>query len=335
MESIIENSETAPKVEETEKTPKTPIEASTEMSKEAADSTYSLIESLQLTPDARSVARSSSLNAPRNIPLPELPELQKDAEDAAEAYEQVHEGYEAQEKHVKIKETKDHDDNVKHNPLTVYRLLHFERTKIKQASDIMSSTSYASLSTVGYGSLFLSYVTARAAARGNAPQIAKLSSNLKSLSSLTSDWRTFYRVWGTMGTVDWALDLLTNPDKDIVLRYCDYTQAIAGVLYQVLEDIAYLGSKKVLKLSAATETKLWVVSCYFWATHVFVEFARLARTPRTGDWNTRMLVNLAWLPLTIHWSTETGFLNDGQVGFLGSAAYLPTAINNWRAFFCK
>jgi Peroxisomal biogenesis factor 11 (PEX11) len=295
------------------------------------DSTYSLIEASQFTPENDSESSRPSpigkksvenFNVPPKIPLPDLPESDSKLSDENHAHE---------EKALE-KPYKKHTDN----PIALYRLLHLQRSKIKEASEIMSSSTYATLSSIGYGSLFLSYLASRLAAASIPTlsiDLAKLSAQLKSLSSLISDWRTFYRVWGTMGTIEWAIGLFENPDKDIIIRYCDYTQAVAGVLYQVLEDLAYLASKKVIRLSGAAQTKLWVVSCYFWATHVFVEFAKLARSPRTDNWERRLMVNLVWLPLTIHWSTESGFLNDGQVGFLGSVAYLPTTVNNWRAFF--
>lgn len=291
------------------------------------DSTFSIIEASQdsLKNEVGSVEEPNekSIKEPSNQMFEDLKEHSE------------HSSFDLSQRDSAFEEEKQTESKKKvtnNHPVALYRMLLLQRSKIKQASEIMSGSTYATLSSIGYGSLLLSYMASKAATQTTL-NLTKLSAQLKSLSSLSSDWRTFYRVWGTMGTVEWAIDLFENPHQDTIIKYCDYIQAIAGVVYQSLEDLAYLASKNVINISGQTQNKLWIISCYFWATHVFVEFAKLARSPRTDDWHKRLLVNFAWLPLTIHWSTEKGFLNDGQVGLLGSIAYMPTAIDNWRGFF--
>lgn len=76
--------------------------------------------------------------------------------------------------------------------------------------------------------------------------------------------------------------------------------------------------------------------------HVVLDLVRLWREasllkvkkPRTEEeisdretlweakWRREMVVNMAWAPLTLHWSLEKGFVNDFWVGLLGSVAGL-------------
>ncbi|ANB13012.1 conserved fungal protein [Sugiyamaella lignohabitans] len=208
---------------------------------------------------------------------------------------------------------------------SLYSILIKLRTFLRKLSAIAANHMDPTLSTIGYSSLLLSAIV-------KATPTRSLSSNFRSLYSMISDFRMFLRLWGTLSVAEWTVDTLADPGSDDpLIKFCTYIQAIAGTLYQLLEDLAYLSSKKVISLSAPTEGKIWIVSCYFWALHVQLELIKIFRRKWQGEKNllTSFIVNLAWLPLTVHWSTESGFLQDHHVGFFGTLASAPRVIPHW------
>ncbi|KAK0621185.1 hypothetical protein B0T17DRAFT_533208 [Bombardia bombarda] len=110
-----------------------------------------------------------------------------------------------------------------------------------------------------------------------------------------------------------------------------WTQLLLCVSLQTLENGAYLSSKGVLGWSPATQGKAFKWSARFWAAYTGIELGRLAveglstskaakaRTAEeTADWRRKFARNLAWAPLTVHWSSEKGLVGDLTVGLLGS-----------------
>lgn len=209
----------------------------------------------------------------------------------------------------------------KKNPISLYQRLHKAKLCLKQFSANQGRVGDLMLSSTGYPATLLSALLATRA--------PALSGNLKSLSAAISDYRMFWRVFHTPATIEWALDLLLdNKQSDTFLRWSDYIQAVSGVSYQVLEDIAYLAMKGVLPISSARQADIWVVSCLFWLVHVALELLKSAVLRSAGKPvnSLNLIVNLAWAPLTVHWSTYTGLLEPQWVGLLGSIACVPRLI---------
>jgi len=135
-----------------------------------------------------------------------------------------------------------------------------------------------------------------------------------------------------------------------VIRRIKYTQVAANVAYQYLENGAYLASKGVLGWSKEKQMKAWVWSSRFWMLHVGLDFVRLWKEARLrsakgkgkegvegveesgwkAKWRREMVVNVAWAPLTLHWSLEEGFVGDFWVGLLGSVAGLTGFRELWK-----
>lgn len=188
----------------------------------------------------------------------------------------------------------------------------------------MASIQDPSLAGIGYSSLLLSSLTG--------------STKLKSLYSMISDFRMFCRVWGTAGLAEWAFDTAKGAESSTHGKFDQFivkVEAYSSLIYQILEDVAYLSSKGVIKISPKLEGKIWILSCVFWALYVQLELIRLAKVIITSKgkiipWK-EVFVNSAWLPLTIHWSMEKGFLGDRGIGFFGAAASLPNAIGQWKS----
>lgn len=176
-----------------------------------------------------------------------------------------------------------------------------------------------------------------------------LTARLKALSALISDFRIFARLFGLLGIYQWGKDIWSAPPSgDKVEEKIVKAQVIVNFFFQILENGAYLASKNVLTWSETKQNKAWLWSSRFWASHVLLEFVRLGREwqmhhvkkevsggekgkEREGEverqeWQWKkefvrsLVVNSAWAPLTVHWSTDGGLMSDTWVGAFGSLA---------------
>jgi hypothetical protein len=168
-----------------------------------------------------------------------------------------------------------------------------------------------------------------------------LAKRLKALSLLISDFRIFARLWGLIGIYKWGRGVVQSPNEDVMLRWISYAQVCVNLCYQYLENGAYLSSKGVLGWSSERQGRAWVISSRFWMAHVVMDFVRLGRelamrrSSRVGEkgevvaqdesewrekWRKEMVVNMAYAPLTLHWSLEKGLVGEFWVGLLGSVA---------------
>lgn len=189
-------------------------------------------------------------------------------------------------------------------------------------------------------------------------RLALLATRLKALSVLIGDFRIFARLFGLLGIYSWGKETWQNEGKegDKVLRTVAWAQVVVNALFQVLENAAYLSSKGVLGLSVEKQNKAWVWSSRYWMSHVLLDFVRMGRerslrlakgkvgekgveesdTVRIEEgawregWMRQLVVNTAWLPLTAHWSTETGLVSEFWVGVFGSVAGVTGLRKRWR-----
>ncbi|KAL8661334.1 MAG: hypothetical protein Q9202_005699 [Teloschistes flavicans] len=112
------------------------------------------------------------------------------------------------------------------------------------------------------------------------PFLAKVPLSLKRLSSVLSEARTTLRLLGLVGVYTSLHSTFTSPPKDGVLKTIQWGQVIAGAVFQVCENIAFLGDKDILhskRLGAQQRGKLWKLCCQAWLAATFLELARLAR----------------------------------------------------------
>ncbi|RDW88696.1 hypothetical protein BP6252_00728 [Coleophoma cylindrospora] len=180
------------------------------------------------------------------------------------------------------------------------------------------------------------------------------SVRLKKLSALISDFRIFTRLWGLLGLYKWGKASLENPPEDTVLRRITYAQVFVNVLFQYLENAAYLSSKGIMGWDSKKQNRAWEWSSRFWAAHVGLDLGRLCyewNVRRRRDlkgkekdegeveqndaawrakWRREMVVNLAYAPLTIHWSLEQGLIGEFWVGLFGSVAGVTALRELWR-----
>ncbi|KAF3046311.1 hypothetical protein E8E11_008381 [Didymella keratinophila] len=155
--------------------------------------------------------------------------------------------------------------------------------------------------------------------------------------------------------------------KEKLLRGTTWAAIASCVLFQVLENGAYAASKGMLTSRAWTgevgkkrETWWWVWSSRFWAAYVGCEILRLVverayaepRVEAVGDgekedklraeqerresyntsftWWKDLVSNIAYAPMTLHWSVEEGLLSDLQVGVFGTIAGGALLADAWR-----
>lgn len=103
------------------------------------------------------------------------------------------------------------------------------------------------------------------------------------LATLISSTRTTLRLHGLLSLYSWARSLLTKNGQiqDPVLKAIAWSQVFCCVLYQFLENVAYLCSKGVLPAAIVSKrggTNQWYLwSCRFWLGHIGLEFGRLGR----------------------------------------------------------
>jgi hypothetical protein len=211
-------------------------------------------------------------------------------------------------------------------------------------------------------------VFARAMPSSGVALVLELARRLKALSGLASEARTILRLWGLLGMYFWARRLVlrwrenkTSPKKqggeDRFETSLAWSQLGACIVFQGLENAAYLSSKGVLGLSPASQAKAARWSARFWGSFVGLEIVRLfyessKRGRRTraekfaGDktvtvfereerewtetWRKSVVRNLAWAPLTLHWSLEQGLVSEMTVGALASIPSVLQIRDLWR-----
>lgn len=227
------------------------------------------------------------------------------------------------------------------------------------ARRLLAAVPLASAKEAATKSVAVAAATAQPSASGVA--VLRSAGNLRALSALLSDVRTFTRLWGLlnmyMGLKRLAareIAIYRGGEKapgaagqvELLDRVIAWTQLGAGASFQVLENAAYLASKKVINLAPASQMKAMQWSVRFWALSTGIEIGRLIIErvrKEKGDvttaehqewragWNRSFARNLAWAPLTVHWSMEKGFVNDTMIGALATIPGVIQLNQLWKA----
>lgn len=210
--------------------------------------------------------------------------------------------------------------------------------------------------------------TAKTAAATAALDLAK---RLNALSTLTSEARTISRLWALLGMYFMGRGLVAkilaasrrrkqqqqSPSSEKTSEETEApvvsktelaisaTQLSLCIALQALENGAFLSSKGVMSWSPATQGWAYKWSVRFWAMYIGVELGKLAaeklgagtvtlKTKVEQDaWRDKFARNLAWAPLTVHWSLDGGVkgFNEGVVGLLGSIPGLIQMRELWNS----
>ncbi|KAK2786329.1 hypothetical protein FQN53_006697 [Emmonsiellopsis sp. PD_33] len=223
------------------------------------------------------------------------------------------------------------------------------------------------LSAIQYNSQILHYILSSNAARSVSSglrltkpsglplpsQSTPAKPRLLALSSVISETRTVLRLFGLVKLWSWGSATAKAPPRDPILRAIAYSQVFVNVVYQLLENIAFLSSKGIISRRIVERFgsigKWYIWSTRAWLAHVVLDIIRLVRERilwmrRPRKWTVEQLVNegeeeeqlrwselrerlkallnnMAWLPLCMHWSAEEGIgIPDSLVGLLGATA---------------
>jgi hypothetical protein len=176
----------------------------------------------------------------------------------------------------------------------------------------------------------------------------------KALSELISDFRCFSRVVESFDLYTWAKGTWNSPPEDGLVKAAVWGQIWTITAYQWYENVAYLASKGVLRgerFDTKQQNKWWVWSSRYWMAYIALEAVRLARVYQlrpavasSGEgvekkadtleaealWKRQMTVNMAWAPVSYHYSLESGALSSDWLGVLGLIAGATGFRNLWR-----
>lgn len=127
-----------------------------------------------------------------------------------------------------------------------------------------------------------------------------------------------------------------------------WAQLLSCAAFQVLENGAYLSGRGVLGWTPAQQGRAYVVGARFLGVYTALELGRLLAqlVARRGDrdyaaagaeeqaevdaMRRSLAINMAWAPLTLHWSMEKGFLTDLVVGAGGCIPGVIQMRKLWR-----
>lgn len=211
--------------------------------------------------------------------------------------------------------------------------------------------------------------TAKALPGQGAALALALAKRLRAFSLMLSDARTFLRLWGLLNMYFWLRRLVLKRKAakesekgakadDSVETAISWIQVSTCIVFQALENGAYLSSKGVMGWAPATQRRASLWSARFWAAFVGIEIGKLfyeshkrgqrTRAEKFGDgtktasqveaeekewagtWRRSVMRNLAWAPLTLHWSTEGGLLGEMAVGAIASIPGTIQIRDLWR-----
>lgn len=191
----------------------------------------------------------------------------------------------------------------------------------------------------------------------------------------------FLRLWGLLGIYSWGVSTYFTPPKDGIVKAITWGQVVACVIFQSLENGAYLAGKGVLGWKKERVARAWIWSGRAWCAYVALELARLgyewrelkgqdlerrkrktmeleksqlaekegemvekgeleSRMDKVEDeelkerwdkWYRATGVNVAYAPMTVHYSLEDGILSEGVIGALGAVVGALSFGQVWKA----
>ena len=164
-------------------------------------------------------------------------------------------------------------------------------------------------------------------------RLSTICAGVKSGADLLLDFWIFTRLWALVHVYKWAREVYAKPPRDAIIKTLVWGQVGANAVFQLLENLAYLASKGVLRGEKwERRWPTWMaVSNRFWMVQVLLEGLRLLRVRQlswnedlgaekvdsqgNGEkevkiqsealkkrWKREFYANAGWFPLTLHWS---------------------------------
>ena len=235
-------------------------------------------------------------------------------------------------------------------------LAHASLSRITSARLLLAARSFAEkLSSVAPDALLPGETLIATVAPAPTSRLLRTQQAVKAFSGLIDDFRVFTRLWGLLKIWSWGAGLWKSPPEDQFIRAIVWAQVGTSLVFQYLENCAYLASKGVLALGEKRITRWYIWSARLWATYVFLDLVRLAREAalqrqeetlrgtedekgskvqrleRATKWWRDVYANAAWMPLTIHWSMEGGLVGEGLIATLGLVPGILGLKDAWKA----
>lgn len=103
---------------------------------------------------------------------------------------------------------------------------------------------------------------------------------IQKLSSLISDARVLYRIWGILPIIKWMIGLERSPPPTRLLHNIERIQGWSMLAYCPMEAVAYLGSHGIVPVSDAIQNAFWLWGSRFWALYVGLQLLHLVEDNR-------------------------------------------------------
>jgi len=172
------------------------------------------------------------------------------------------------------------------------------------------------------------------------------------------------RYYGLVPMLQWIMTLEKTGAPTKTLLTLQRLQNLLNVMYYPLEHTWWLGSHQVIPIEKATLNKIGLWSCRFWATAIILSFfqlyeeykllkqrqevilAQISKGSLSPDEVRKKhaeiaaekkrlvletIINSAYLPLTVHWSSVNSKFPDIGVGICGTIASMAQLYNAWRS----
>jgi len=208
--------------------------------------------------------------------------------------------------------------------------------RIQRLSKILSTSSGldVTLTLVGYGLFLVSSQlqklelkdltksidmktsgTSLKAGGASLAKLANLSASMKALAGMCSDFRTFTRLWGLLGTYALVKKHYLDPPKDTLLKAVAWAQTLALGGYYIYENGYYLASKGVIRGWAPQKMTKWAkTSMKLFLLHVLMDYLKLWRTrqlleekkAQISEWDEKAKSDIekedvAWFKAAVGW----------------------------------
>ncbi|KAJ5953366.1 hypothetical protein N7454_000262 [Penicillium verhagenii] len=194
------------------------------------------------------------------------------------------------------------------------------------------------------------------------------SARWSALSNLASETRYNLRLFGLLPLWVWGSQTFKSPPADPIIHALTHLQVISNVIYQLLENIAYLAGKGVISkkwIDKYGGIDLWYIwSTRGWFGHIFFQFFVLwrehvlrkrrlaAKRAAAGNietkeieaeeaeqlrleirsWKKSLVNNTIWAPLCIHWCFEKGVgIPENLTGLVSLMAGAWGIYDSWVA----
>ena len=188
----------------------------------------------------------------------------------------------------------------------------------------------------------------QALASGVVPPASGLAISTKTLAGMCSDFRAFTRLWGLLGVYASVRKLQSTSPADCVLHGLAWSQTFSLAAYLIYENGYYLAGKGVLRGWSAEKQKRWAkTSLRMFLAYVILDWVRLFRTRQLREekkakegggeatkeeeavWWRTAIMDAAYTPVAMHWSSQNGMLSDAWVGALMSGVGLIKFRTAW------